>query len=314
MPASPDDSAARAEGLVEGFLRSLAVERNLSENTVRAYRVDLSDYLRWAARAGVDPVAATYRQLRLYLAELDQARYSRKTVNRRLSALRGFFSWLMLAGVVQENPARMLEGPKQPRTLPHAVRPAEMERILAVHGPRDAAGNPREQTPEDVRDQAILEFFYASGARVSEVARLGIAQVDLAGAQVRLCGKGRKERIVPLHETAVRALERYLSDARPVLLGGKPSTHLFVSLRGNPLSADAIRRMFKATLAQAGADPALSPHAMRHAFATDLLSGGADLRSVQEMLGHASLSTTQVYTHVTPDRLKAALAQAHPRA
>ncbi|WP_165048219.1 MULTISPECIES: tyrosine recombinase [unclassified Adlercreutzia] len=314
LACSPEHaSALPGAEHVEGFCRALVVERNASAHTVRNYRVDLTDYLRWAARASLDPLRVTHKQLRLYLGELDQARYRRTTVNRRLSALRSFFRWLVGEGRVDADPASVLQGPKTPRSLPKVIKPADMARLLSVHAPRALDGTPRDQTCEDLRDLALLELLYACGARVSEASGLKAADVDLARGQVKVFGKGAKERIIPIHELAAQAMRAYAAKGRPQLLRGRESEFFFVSARGNRMSTDAIRKMFKATVRAAGLDESLSPHAMRHTFATDLLSGGADLRSVQEMLGHASLSTTQIYTHVSPERLRAVHAQAHPR-
>ena len=263
-----DAASSDAEALAERFCASLRAERGLSEHTARAYRVDVSDYLRWAARRGIDPIAATHRDLRRYLGELDRAQYS---------------------------------------------RPADMARILSVHAPSGERGSDGERTPSDMRDQALLEFLYACGARVSEASALLVANVDFEQRQVKVFGKGSKEWIIPLHDMAVSSLRAYALYARPKLLGFSEEPLFFVSDRGGRYSTDAIRRMFKRTLAQAGVDPTFSPHDMRHTFATDLLNGGADLRSVQEMLGHASLSTTQIYTHVSAARLKEVHHQAHPR-
>lgn len=305
----------RHAALLDGYLESLRYERGYSEHTIRNYRQDLEAYLRWCTRKDVDPLAATHRQLRAYLGEMDAARYARSTVNRRLSSLRGFYRWMNLVGVTDKDPAEALSGPKQGRHLPQVLKAAEMERFLSVHGPLDANGEVREQTPEDMRDQALFEFLYACGARISEAAGLTLADVDFNARLVKLFGKGRKERIVPLHDLCIDAMRAYLREARPQLIAGKPQTErFFVSNRGAPMSADAMRKRFKATVRAAGLDDRLSPHDMRHTFATDLLDGNADLRSVQEMLGHATLSTTQIYTHLSASRLKEAHHQAHPRA
>ena len=309
-PAAPDALGAQT---VDDFCRALALERNASAHTVRNYRIDLTDYLRWARRAGIDPLRPTHKQLRRYLGELDQARYARSTINRRLAALRSFFAWMCLDGRVDHDPASLLTGPKTSQSLPKAISATDMARLLSVHAKHDIDGNPREQTYEDMRDLALLELLYACGARVSEAAGLKVRDVDLDGNQVKVFGKGAKERIVPIHDLAVQAMRAWGLVGRPKLLAGKKSEFFFVSTRGNPLSADAIRRIFKATVRAAGLDESLSPHAMRHSFATDLLNGGADLRSVQEMLGHASLSTTQIYTHVSFERLRKVHEQAHPR-
>ena len=309
----PEEALPCAE-LLDAFCRDLAVERNASTHTVRAYRVDLRDFLRWTLRAKVNPLSATHRQLRRYLGELDRARYQRTTINRRLSSIRAFYRWLALSGHVAEDPSSVLQGPKVPKRLPKVIRPAEMARLLGLYAAVDALGNPREQSPEDLRNLALLEFLYACGARVSEASTLAIDGVDFALGQVKVFGKGSKERIIPLHDMALAAMREYLEKARPQLLGHEGSQFFFVSNRGGQMSADAIRRMFKASVRAAGLPADLTPHDMRHTFATDMLSGGANLRSVQEMLGHASLSTTQIYTHVSIERLKSAHAQAHPRA
>ena len=313
LPEACDEEGLPGAADVAAYCRELSVERGASEHTVRAYRVDLTDYLRWASRHGIDPLHVGHKQLRGYLAELDQARYARTTVNRRLSSVRGFYRWLNLTGRSSEDPAAALQGPKAPKSLPKVIKPADMARLLSVHAERTLDGTPREQTLADMRDQAILEFLYACGARVSEASGLLFADVDLAGRQVKVLGKGSKERIVPVHDLAVRSMRRWADIARPAFLEGRRSEFFFVSSRGRRMSPDAIRKMFKDAVRAAGLDEGLSPHAMRHTFATDLLSGGADLRSVQEMLGHASLSTTQVYTHVTPSRLREVHRRAHPR-
>ena len=286
---------ARAAALAEGYLETMRVERSVSPNTLRAYRNDILDYLRWAERNGVDALATTHRQLRLYLGELDRAQYSRTTINRKMSSLRGYFGWMCATGAIPEDPAGVLQGPKRPKTLPHTIKPADMAKILTIHSAKDLSGNSREQSPSDMRDQALLELLYACGARISEASGLLMINVDLENLQVKLFGKGSKERIVPIHELAASSM------------------YFFVSTRGNQMKTDAMRKMFKATLRAAGVDETLSPHAMRHTFATDLLGGGADLRSVQEMLGHSNLSTTQIYTHLSPDRLKEVHGQSHPR-
>lgn len=305
----------RVNALIDAYVESLRVERGYSEHTIRNYCNDLDAFVRWCARRDVDPLSTTHRELRAYLGEMDAAQYARRTVNRRLSSLRGFYRWMSLVGALDIDPAEALVGPKIGQHLPHVLKQDDMDKLLAVHGPIGFDGQPREQTPADMRDQALLEFLYACGARISEAAGLCIGDVDFQQGLVRLFGKGRKERIVPLHNLCVDAMKAYVRDARPQLLEDKkPTDRFFISNRGNPMSADAMRVRFKATVRAAGLDDNLSPHDMRHTFATDLLDGNADLRSVQEMLGHASLSTTQVYTHLSTARLKDAHHQAHPRA
>ena len=285
------------------FARHLAVERGLSSNTVRAYCIDIRSYLDWAVRSGLDPLQVEYRRFRRYLVELNAAGYTPKTTSRRLSAIRTFFKYLNVQGVTQLNPAAATSSPKLGRDLPRKTSDADIAQLLAVC-PDDQVG---------IRDQAFLELLYASGARIAELARLEVGDVDFSDASVRLFGKGSKERIVPLYPVALEAVDRYMREGRPALLGDARSNALFISARGNAMSADSLRRVFKQRAAQAGLDPSLHPHDMRHAFATDLVEGGADLRSVQEMLGHASLSTTQIYTHLSLQHIKDVYKDAHPR-
>ncbi len=319
--------SASIQALVKDFCRDLEIEQNASVHTVRAYAHDLKEYADWCLRRKIDPLNVTHRDLRAFLADLDKARYERTTINRHLSSLRSFFRWLNTTGVIDDDPASALQGPKQGKHLPSVIRPSDMVKLLSVHmlssdsaesGCSRAAGEGgyggAVGRAVEMRDQAILEFLYACGARISEASGLKVSGVDLEQGQVRVFGKGGKERIIPLHELCIGAMNRYLYDARPILLRGRTSIYFFVSTRGNQMGTDAMRKMFKQTVRAAGLDESLSPHDMRHTFATDLLDGGADLRSVQEMLGHASLSTTQIYTHLSPTRLKQVHEQAHPRA
>ncbi len=292
---------------VRAYLDHLAYERRLSPHTIRNYEIDLEDLYRWLDRQELDATHLTHKQLRAYLAELDQAQYARTTINRRLSAVKGFYRWMNATGRLDANPASPLSGPKQAAHLPNVLTQKDIEALFALY-PLDQAAS-----PEQMRDAAVLELIYATGARVSEISGLLLVGIDLRQKEVKYVGKGSKERIVPMHDLACKRLMLYIEQARPALLAGKASELCFVSARGRRYSEDAIRRMFKEALLRAGLDANLSPHALRHTFATDVLAGGADLRSVQEMLGHASLSTTQIYTHVTPERLKEIHAQAHPR-
>lgn len=292
------------EGHVRAYLAYLADVRRLSPNTVRSYRADLSSYLRWARLEGVRPLEVTHRQLRGYLADLSRAGYGARTVNRHLSALRGLYRWLVHEGVTEGDAPAALASPKMAASLPKALTDDEVRRLLATC----------DDTPCGIRDRAFLELLYATGARISEASGLDVADLDLAGRGVRLFGKGAKERMVPLYDAAVGWLRRYLGEARPALARpDRPTSALLLSTRGRRMSADALRTAFERHVDLAGLDPATTPHAMRHGFATELLAGGADLRSVQELLGHESLATTQIYTHLSVGRLKEAARQAHPR-
>lgn len=293
---------------VEEFLDYLREVRNLSPNTVRGYATDLAQYQDWAHGEGVDPLAVTHRELRAYLASLSQAHYAPKTVNRHLSSLRTLYAWLLGEGLIRTDAAAALSSRKVPRRLPQTMRDEEVRRVIESCG---------DDTPANVRDRAFIELMYATGARISEVSALDVGDVDLSQAQVTLFGKGSKERIVPIYRLAVHRVKEYLSEARPQLLANRRETGgtdaLFLSARGRRMSAEALRRAFEGRVDQAGIRSPATPHTVRHTFATELLSGGADLRSVQELLGHESLSTTQIYTHVSVDRLKAEAQRAHPR-
>lgn len=296
---------------IDAYVSQLTGVRGLSENTQKGYASDLADYSRWCERNDVDALSVTHKELRAYLAELSRARYATTTINRRLSAIRGLYSWMSLHGGVSSDAASSVASPKIARVLPKTMTDSEAARLLEDCDVSSPAG---------LRDRAFLELLYASGARISEVSRLDVGSIDFAGSSVKLFGKGSKERVVPLYELALDWVKRYVHEARPVLLArskkacNADDAALFISTRGRRMSADALRFVFERHVAQAGLDPALTPHAMRHTFATELLSGGADLRSVQELLGHESLSTTQIYTHLSVERLKDAARASHPRA
>lgn len=307
--STDDESALNAaasspDALVDAFVTSLDTERNLSPNTVRAYVTDLDAFLDWADGEKIDILRMDHRSFRLYLSYLDQARYSRKTVNRHLSAIKGFYRFLVATGRLERDPIEVVSGPKQPKGLPRLIPAAEMDAILSASDVSTTRG---------LRDQAILEMLYASGARIGEAAALSVQDIDFSAGQMKVFGKGGKERIIPLHSIALKTLDAYLRKARPLLVGKTSGDALFLSMRGNPMSTGAIRTVFKGILAAAGVSQSYSPHDVRHTFATNLLEGGADLRSVQEMLGHASLSSTQIYTHVSAAYLKDVHHQAHPR-
>lgn len=301
---------------VSEFLSYEGEVRNLSPNTVRAYATDLSEFSDWARRAGVNPLVVEHRELRGWLGGLSRAGYATTTINRHLSAVRALYKWLLRRGYANEDAAAAVSSPHLPKRLPKTMTDADVRLLISCCG-LDEVG---------VRDACMVELLYATGARISELSGLDVDDVDLAERQVTLFGKGSKERIVPVYPKAVEAVRAYLGPARRELADmakvPAPSEEerrdrqraLFLSARGLRMSAAALRRRFERLVAEAGLDPALTPHAMRHTFATELLEGGADLRSVQELLGHASLSTTQIYTHLTTERLKAAALQAHPRA
>jgi integrase/recombinase XerD len=238
--------------------------------------------------------------------ELTAAGYSSKTINRRLSAVRALYRWLVHEGITDEDAAAALASPKVARLLPHTLSDEDIQALIDSCDVDTAVG---------LRDRTEIELLYATGARISELSGIDVADVDFGQGQVRLFGKGSKERIVPVYEAALDTVRAYLIRARPKLRGksAPDPDALFRSTRGNRMSADSLRRSFEQHVALAGIDGRVTPHAMRHSYATELLGGGADLRSVQELLGHESLSTTQIYTHLSVDRLKDATRQAHPR-
>ena len=303
------DSAERWERLLGEYLAWLKGVRNLSPHTIRAYRGDLEAFGTWCASEGIDPLTSPARRLRGYLSYLVRARYKDRTINRRLSALRKFYEWLERRGEVPSAAFASVPGRAQKKELPRTMNDEQLARLIASCDTSSAEG---------MRDAAFVETLYATGARISEVSALTIGDVDTAVGQARLFGKGRKQRIVPLYDRAVEALVAYTNGPRHALVArrkrGEPVDALFVSTRGNAMSADALRREFKRLMSVAGLDSSLGPHSVRHTYATELLSGGADLKTVQELLGHESLATTQIYTHLSVDRLKLATRQAHPRA
>jgi tyrosine recombinase XerC len=277
----------------------------MSPHTVTAYSSDLGGFLRWADKAGIHVLDADHRSLRLYLAELDRARYARRTIARRLAAVRSFYRYLVRTGQLAASPAAVLSTPRLPKRLPD-IGPADLvEQLLQA---------PDTSTPLGLRDRAILELLYASGIRVAELTGLDLGALDLSQGLVTVLGKGSRERTVPIHRLAVAALRTYLLDARPQLDRGKAGEAVFLNRLGTRLSSDGVRRMLDRQLETLGAAASVTPHVLRHTFATHLLEGGADLRTVQELLGHVALSTTQIYTHVSTKHLREVHKGAHPRA
>ncbi len=293
---------------VSRFLDHLRVERNLSPRTLEAYARDLTglvDHLEKSGIAAVEGVGAVH--LARWQRHLAERGLSGASQSRALSAARQLFVFLVREGELEQDPASHLEGPTRRRKLPVVISAAEAERLVQVPVRPGAS-----ETPGAMRDRAALELLYAAGLRASELCRLRTDELHLSLGVVRPMGKGQKERVVPVGEPARQALERYLAHGRPALLKGRPSPYVFIGNRGRPLSRMALFKLVRRAGALAGIQRPLSPHKLRHAFATHLLQGGADLRAVQEMLGHADISTTEIYTHVAKDALVAAVNAHHP--
>jgi integrase/recombinase XerC/integrase/recombinase XerD len=274
--------------------------RGMGERTRRAYRVDLAQLGEWAGRRGLKPHELGHRELRRFAAVLGENGAARSTVARKLAAIRSFYRQLLERGEVDANPADLVSSPKKDAYLPNVLKPEEVVELLErIPG----------STPLDLRDRSMFELAYAAGLRAEELVDLDVDSVDPDGEEVRVEGKGGRTRVIPAGEHAWRTLERYTERARPALDTGS-SRALFLSKSGRRLSTSDVRRRLKLQGRRAG----ISPHTLRHSFATHLLEGGADLRAIQELLGHASIGTTQTYTRVESSRLKKAYSRAHPRA
>jgi len=338
--------------VIQGFLGYLTDERQFSPCTARCYGVDLRQFVDFLmardgleidllreqaaldgvrtpvpraepdpkphtqpdATPGAGPTTLTSRilgcdveVLRAYLGTLAEKGYSTASMARKIATLRSFHKWMLKKGITSTNPMTLIRTPKQPKRLPKAITVDQVERLLAVPEDNDLLG---------ARDRAMLETLYSTGMRVGEIVGLNRGDLDLAGEAVLIRGKGRKERIIPLGQHALRALRHYLTmlDASGFADPSDESKALFVNKHGSRLSSRSVRRKLAKYLQTAGLDPEISPHTLRHSFATHMLDNGADLRSVQELLGHQSLSTTQVYTHLSTPRLREAYDRAHPRA
>jgi integrase/recombinase XerD len=293
---------------ISGFLTHVKVEKGLSSNTVSAYKRDLVKFDAFARKRKLSLEAISRDDLVDFLAGLYRQKLESRTVARQLVSLRNFFRFAQIQEIISADPSVNLESPKIRRALPGYLRLEEVERLLA---------QPNEKTSLGLRDRAMLEVLYSTGLRVSELISLGVSDLDTKVGCVRCIGKGDKERIVPVGRKALGMVDKYLRDARPQLCGkGKASGNatLFVNRRGGPLSRVGVWKILSAYGRRAGLRVPMKPHMLRHSFATHLLERGADLRSVQLMLGHADISTTQIYTHVVEERLKQIYKAHHPRA
>lgn len=292
--------------LIADYAQHLCVERGLSEHTVRAYRGDLRDL---AEATGVEVPELRLSTLRGWLSGMTEQGAAPATIQRRVASARGFLAWARLEGIITEDPAVRLKAPKRVRRLPRVLTGAAVDETL-----RSAEARALDDgDPVALRDLALLEVAYSSGLRVSELCALRVGDVDRDRATVRVLGKGGKERTVPIGIPALKAVDAWLGRRTEVARAGSPDT-VFLGARGGALDPRVARRVVHEATRAVGPTAEIGPHGLRHAMATHLIEGGADLRSVQEMLGHSSVATTQIYTHVTTERLRSAYRQAHPRA
>jgi len=292
------------------YLRHLAIEKNASALTVKSYREDLTQAIAFfherLGSANVAPDRITTRLLRAHLAWLHEQGYAKSTIARRIAAVRSWLRFLCRRGVLSENPSEGLRGPKQDKKLPHFLTEPDVERLLAA---------PTGQGPLGLRDRAILETLYSAGVRVGELCSLKLDDLDVAEGLITVRGKGRRERLALLGTAAQKALGDWLLARLMLLAGlGRDSTAVFLNKNAGALTVRSVGRLVEKYLLQAGLDPRATPHTIRHTFATHLLDAGADIRGVQELLGHKNLTTTQIYTHVSTQRLQDSYQKAHPRA
>ncbi len=288
------------ERYIEKFTRYLEVEKNYSSHTVLNYRLDLEDFKKFLG--GIDLEKIDYLTLRKYLALLKERNLRMRTVGRHISTLRSFFKFLTRDGYLKTNPILMLSSPKPEKHLPSFMTEQEVARLIESAFAKD------EKDERGLRDRAVLETFYSTGVRISELAGLNVEDIDFIGGIAKVMGKGKKERIAPIGDAAILCIRKYLERRK------RESDVLFLNKSGKRISVRGIRDIVKKYILRAGIKQGVSAHTFRHSFATHLLNRGADLRTVQELLGHANLSTTQIYTHLTTEKLKSVYDKAHPRA
>jgi len=291
------------DNLLDQFINYIQVERGLSNNTVEAYSRDLLLFFQFLEERELSLVKVSQDNLREYVSTLGTG-LSTRSVARNISAIKTFFRFLVSEGKIKSSPARLLETPRISRRLPGPLSQQEVERLLSQPDPN---------SPKGQRDRAMFEVLYATGLRVSELVNLKASNINLEAGYIRTVGKGSKERIVPIGDKAMDAVKDYLSIGRFQVMKGRNSPYIFLNLRGRPMTRQGFWKIIKKYGKEAGIKQKITPHSIRHSFATHLLEAGADLRSVQIMLGHADISTTQIYTHVTRERLKELHEKCHPR-
>ncbi|MCL4464599.1 MAG: site-specific tyrosine recombinase XerD [Chloroflexi bacterium] len=289
---------------IEGFLGFLATEKSFSKNTIAAYHNDLAQFSEFAERQVGDTVDR--ETVLSFVLDLKDKRYAATTVARKIAAIRSYFHYLLAKGELREDPTEDLDSPKIGRALPHAISVSEVDRLLAAT--EEASG------PESLRDRAMLELLYATGMRVTELVSLDVDDINLQPGNVRCSGRGGRERIIPVSYDRMAAVERYAQEARPQLLRRPDQGALFLNHRGERLTRQGFWLIIKGYAKRAQIESSITPHVLRHSFAAHLISSGAELRAVQEIMGHASISSTQVYTQINPERLRREWERAHPLA
>jgi integrase/recombinase XerD len=291
----------------ERFLQYIAAEKRLAANTVQSYQYDLTDFFGFVASRKIKTAErVSLTDIRDYLARCRKNGQASRSVARKISTLRVFFRFLLAENIISEDPTTLIESPRLGRTLPKSLTVKEVSRLLSFTGVKTEA-------PLALRNSAMLHLLYATGLRVTELVTLRMAGLNFSGGHLRVLGKGSKERLVPFGEEAKERIETYLESARPRILKGRTSNFLFVTHRGRPMTRLRFWQIIRNRVSVAGIDKRISPHTLRHSFATHLLENGADLRSVQMMLGHSDIATTQIYTHVNSGRLKNIHQRFHPR-
>jgi integrase/recombinase XerD len=287
------------------FLNFCRLEKGLSANSIEAYTSDLAKFSAFLGASGPATCWPDAEGLRHYIDHLHESGLSSRSIARSIATLRNFYGFLLREGLIGTDPSEHLRAPRQWQTIPKYLNPKEIEKLIQT---------PNQSRPTGLRDRAMLELLYATGLRVSELCQLGRSDIDTGLGYLRATGKGNKQRLVPVGDSALSAVQAYLAAGRESLLRGRPSRYLFVTARGNCLTRQGFWKLLAGYGRQSGIFRGLTPHVIRHSFATHLLEGGADLRSVQVMLGHADISTTQIYTHVMRSRLRETVNKHHPRA
>lgn len=289
---------------IDSFLKYLSNEKRYPENTIISYSNDLKRYSNFIERKKINYITISKNEIRSFLKELDNLKLSKNSISRTLSSLRNFYTYLIIKGKTSTNQFKLIKNPKKEKKLPNFLQPTEMAQILE---------SLKTETPLEKRNRLIIELLYATGIRVSELVNITLNDIDSQSNEIKVTGKGSKDRIVYFGEYAHKYLKDYLNEARPTLCTKKSSANLFLNKDGGNLTVRSIENIVNKVVDEAALKHKISPHVLRHTFATDMLNNGADLKSVQELLGHSSLSTTQIYTHVTNERLRSVYLKSFPR-